>query len=99
MKQEESATGGGAVFVDFTGSKSRNGPLEDRDALKRLAWEHGGELRDPKQLPRALLPTMRAARWLWQPVYFSGFWRSIETFSNAELRERIPRAVLEAEGL
>lgn len=99
MKQRERARLRGVVAVDFTGSRVRNNPIEERHALKRLAWEHGGELSDPKELTRALLPTMTAARWLWQPVYLSGFWRNIETFSNAELRERIPRAVLEAEGM
>lgn len=66
-------------------------PVEERHALKRLAWEHGGELSDSVERNGTL--------YLWQPVFFGGFWRSLETFSNAELRGRIPAAVLEAEGL
>lgn len=91
MKQQERARLRGVVAVDFTGSRVRNNPIEERHALKRLAWENGGELSDPVERNGTL--------YLWQPVYFGGFWRDVESFSNAELQERIPRAVLEAEGL
>lgn len=62
---------------------------EERHELKRLAWETTPS--DPIERNGTL--------YLWQPVYMSGFWRDVETFSNDELRARIAPAVLEAEGL
>lgn len=82
MKQQGEARHVGLEYVD---------PVAKRQALKRLVWEHGGELSDPVERNGTL--------YLWQPVFFGGFWRDIETFSNAELRARIPAAMLEAEGL
>lgn len=81
-RRESEARHVGLEYVD---------PVERRHALKRLAWEHGGELSDPVERNGTL--------YLWQPVFFSGFWRDVETFSDEELRARIPAAVLEAEGL
>lgn len=71
--------------------EERETATEARHHLKWLAWENGGELSDPVERNGTL--------YLWQPVYLGGFWRDIESFTDAELRARIPRAVLEAEGL
>lgn len=64
---------------------------ERRQLLEQLAWENGGDL---SNAPNDLEPFM-----LWQPVWLGGFWRELSNYSDEELRARIPREVLEAEGL